>query len=61
MVASASRDSTVKVWDIEKDKYVQEFNNHRGDVNSCTFLNKGKFVASGSDDKSVLVFRVDGK
>lgn len=61
MVASASRDSTVKVWDIKKDKYVQEFNNHRGDVNSCTFLNKGKCVASGSDDKSVLVFRVNGK
>jgi len=57
-VASASRDSTVKVWDIKKDKHIQEFNDHRGDVNSCCFLNNGKYVASGSDDKSVLVFKV---
>jgi WD40 repeat protein/Zn-finger nucleic acid-binding protein len=58
IVASASRDSTVKVWDTNKQKPVQEFTGHKGDVNSCTFVDSGRFVCSGSDDKKVEIFKV---
>jgi len=57
-VASASRDATVKLWDVTASKPVMEFKGHRGDVNSCTFLAQGQYVASGSDDKSVKIFSV---
>jgi len=57
-VASASRDSTVKVWDITSKKFLKEFKGHRGDVNSCCFVDDGRYVASGSDDKMVMCFDI---
>lgn len=60
-VASASRDATVKLWDVTQSRHVMEYKGHRGDVNSCTFLSQGRFVASGSDDKSVKIFSVQEK
>jgi len=57
-VASASRDATVKLWDITNPKSLQEFKGHRGDVNSCVFVDNGEFVCSGSDDKQVHIFGV---
>jgi len=66
LVASASRDHTVKIWNIDttrnpQGKFCQEFKEHRGDVNSCAFLADGKYVVSGSDDKQVIIFGVDEK
>jgi len=62
-VVSSSRDFSVKVWDVHangpKDQLKQTFSKHRGDVNSCCFFNEGKWVASCSDDKKVLCFKVD--
>lgn len=48
---SASRDSTVRVWEHDRQKHV--FKHHKQDVNSCCFIAKGKYVISGSDDKTV--------
>lgn len=56
LIASSSRDATVKVWNVNQEKYVQQFKQHRGDVNSCCWFDSGNFVASCSDDKSVLCF-----
>jgi len=58
-VASASRDHTVKIWNIDGTKPIQEYKDHRGDVNSCAFLADGKHVVSGSDDKQVIIFPVN--
>jgi len=65
MIASASRDYTIKCWDAadankknQKKQYKKEFKTHKGDVNSCCFFNNGEFVASGSDDKSVKLHKV---
>jgi len=49
--ASASRDATVRVWEGAKQKLV--FKHHKQDVNSCCFIAQGKYVISGSDDKTV--------
>lgn len=54
-VASASRDSTVRLW--VNGKETQKFEKHTADVNSCCFIDDGKVVVSGSDDKSVKIFR----
>jgi len=55
VVATASRDSTVKLWNVTNDstKSIHTFKTHKGDVNSCAFLDKGRWLVSGSDDKSV--------
>jgi len=58
-VVSSSRDFSVKVWDVSKPKSApKEWKGHKGDVNSCCFFDDGKWVASCSDDKKVLCFKV---
>jgi len=54
-VATASRDSCVKLWDAtnESTKSIHTFETHKGDVNSCAFLDNGNWLVSGSDDKTV--------
>jgi len=54
-VASASRDASVMIWDVDQPQPLKKFTDHRGDVNSCVIFNEGRSVASGSDDKSVFV------
>jgi len=66
-VASASRDCTVKLWDVgstgeapnQSSSMLQEFVGHNGDVNSCSFIDNGQFIVSGSDDKTVQVFKTN--
>jgi len=65
-VASASRDCTVKLWDVgpagqapsQSQAVLQSYEGHNGDVNSCAFIDDGQCIVSGSDDKTVQVFRV---
>jgi len=50
-VASASGDSTARVWDLESGKAPQIFNGHNAsEVNSVTFPPDTSRIASGSDD-----------
>lgn len=59
-VVSSSRDFSVKVWDVSNGSKnaLQTFTKHRGDVNSCCFFDEGKWIASCSDDKKVLAFKL---
>jgi len=58
-VVSSSRDFSVKVWDVADPKsQPKEWKGHKGDVNSCCFFDNGNWVASCSDDKKVLCFKV---
>jgi len=34
-------------------KSIHTFETHKGDVNSCAFLDNGNWLVSGSDDKTV--------
>lgn len=55
-VATASRDSTVKLWNVSNERAIKSictYNSHKGDVNSCAFLDQGNWLVSGSDDKTV--------
>jgi len=65
-VASASRDCTVKLWNVgnpgeapsQSKSVIQSHEGHNGDVNSCAFIDNGNYIVSGSDDKTVQVFRI---
>ena len=58
-LASASRDKTVKLWDVSgatpnlKATFDQTFGGHSSGVNSVAFSHDHKTLASGSEDKTV--------
>lgn len=56
ILASASFDSTVRLWDVEKGVCIHTLTKHTEPVYSVAFSPDGKFLASGSFDKCVHIW-----
>jgi WD40 repeat protein/predicted Ser/Thr protein kinase len=55
-LASAGWDKTVRLWDTVLGREAVCLRGHRDAVNSVAFSPDGKFLASGSDDRTVVVW-----
>ncbi|KAL6974858.1 WD40 repeat-containing protein hos15 [Sarracenia purpurea var. burkii] len=62
VLASASFDSMIKLWDVELGRLLYSFNGHRDPVYSVAFSPNGEYLASGSLDKYLHIWSVkEGK
>ncbi|KAL2346450.1 hypothetical protein Fmac_000450 [Flemingia macrophylla] len=62
VLASASFDSTIKLWDVELGSLLYSLNGHRDPVYSIAFSPNGEYLASGSMDRYLYIWSVkEGK
>jgi len=59
LCASASEDSTVKVWDFESGEFEQTLKGHTNTVQCVAFDLQGKYLASCSADLSIKLWLVE--
>ena len=55
---SASFDSIVKLWDVERGTCIHTLTRHQEPVHGIAFSPDGKYLASGSFDKFVYIWNV---
>ena len=60
MIASASKDKTVKLW-TKNGRLIKTLRGHNGWVTGVTFSPDGSMLASSSDDGTVKVWNRDGR
>lgn len=56
LLASASYDTTVKLWELERGSCVLSLSKHQEAVHSLSFSPDGRYIASGSFDRALNVW-----
>ena len=59
MLASASADHTIKLWDMKTFTEITTLRGHDNIVNSVSFHISGKVLASGSNDRTVKIWNLE--
>ncbi|NEO31522.1 MAG: hypothetical protein F6K36_14020 [Symploca sp. SIO3C6] len=60
-IASGSKDSTVRLWNLNQGKLFKTLGEHSKQVNSVSFSHNGKLIASASDDQTIKIWSHNGK
>jgi transducin (beta)-like 1 len=58
ILATASYDATIKLWDVDSGKCLHTLEGHTDPVYSVAFSPDGKYLASGSFDKNLHIWDV---
>ena len=58
-IFSASADKTIKIWDIDTGKIIQNFNGHDSSVNYLVISPDGQKLFSASADKTIKVWDIE--
>ena len=57
LLASASKDTTVKVWDVRTGKLKEDLPGHQDEVFALDWSQDGRCVCSGGKDKHVKLWK----
>lgn len=59
VLATGSKDTTVRIWDVAYGLPLHTFRGHRDTIFSLAFAPDGQTLASGSDDATVRIWRLN--
>lgn len=59
LLASGSRDMTIRIWNIREGKEICQFFGGQGNINSMSFSSDGKYLACSGDYQTITIWNMD--
>ncbi len=61
LIASASWDKTIKLWDAKNGDYLATLKHHQGGINSVAFSPNSKLLVAASEDKTISIWQINNR